>query len=117
MDSLKVNGKLTLGENIADLGGLLIAHGAYRRSLEGKPEPARIDGFTGDQRFFLAWAQVWRTKLRPELARMLVTVDPHGPAAFRVNGPMSNMTAFAQAFGCKPGDPMARPDSARVQIW
>ena len=117
VDTLRVNGKLTLGENIADLGGLLIAHGAYRRSLEGKPAPARIDGLTGDQRFFLGWAQIWRTKIRPEFARMLLTVDPHGPAAFRVNGPLANMPAFAKAFGCGAGDPMVRGDSERVQIW
>ena len=117
IDTLKLNGKLTLGENIADLGGLLIAYGAYRRSLEGKPEPALIDGLTGDQRFFLGWAQIWRSNIRPAYARLLVTVDPHGANAFRVNGPFSNMDAFARAFGCKPGDPIARPDSLRVQIW
>jgi predicted metalloendopeptidase len=117
IDSLHVNGKLTLGENIADLGGLLIAYGAYRRSLEGKPEPNRIDGFTGDQRFFLAWAQIWRGKSRPEYTRLLVNVDSHAPPEFRTIGPLSNIPAFAQAFGCKPGDPMVRPDSARAQIW
>ena len=117
VDSLRMNGKLTLGENIADLGGLLIAYGAYRRSLAGKPEPLPIDGLTGDQRFFLGWAQIWRSKDRPEFSRLLVTVDPHGPSAFRVNGPLSNIPAFAQAFGCQPGDSMVRPDSAKVQIW
>jgi putative endopeptidase len=117
IDTLRVNGKLTLGENIADLGGLLIAYGAYRRSLEGKPVPAKIDGLTGDQRFFLAWAQIWRTRIRPEFQRMLLTVDPHGPAAFRVNGPLSNISAFAQAFRCKPGEPMVRADSLKVEIW
>jgi putative endopeptidase len=117
IDTLKVNAKLTMGENIADLGGLLIAYGAYRRSLEGKPEPAKIDGLTGDQRFFLGWAQIWRSNVRPAFARMLLTIDPHGPNAFRVNGPFSNMDAFAKAFGCRPGDPMVRPDSLRVQIW
>ena len=117
IDSLHVNGKLTLGENIADLGGLLIAHGAYRRSLQGKPEPAPIDGLTGDQRFFLAWAQIWRAKTRPEYTRLLVNVDPHAPPEFRTIGPLSNIPAFAQAFGCKAGDPMVRPESARAQIW
>ena len=117
VDSLHVNGKLTLGENIADLGGLLIAHGAYRRSLEGKPEPAPIDGLTGDQRFFLAWAQIWRAKTRPEYTKLLVNVDPHAPPEFRTIGPLSNIPAFAQAFGCKPGDPMVRPESERAQIW
>jgi putative endopeptidase len=117
VDTFHVNPKLTMGENIADLGGLLIAYGAYRRSLAGKPEPAPIDGLSGDQRFFMGWAQVWRTNIRPEFARLLVTVDPHGPAAWRVNGPFSNMPAFAKAFGCKPGDPMARPDSDRAEVW
>ncbi len=117
VDTLHANGKLTLGENIADLGGVLIAYGAYRRSLAGKPEPAPIDGLTGDQRFFLAWAQIWRSNIRPEFARLLVTVDPHGPAVFRTNGPLSNIPAFARAFGCKTGDPMVRPEGERVQIW
>ena len=117
VDSLHVNGKLTLGENIADLGGLLISHGAYRRALAGKPEPPRIDGLTGDQRFFLAWAQIWRTKARPEFTRLMVNVDPHAPPEFRTIGPLSNIPAFARAFGCKPGDPMVRPESERVQIW
>jgi putative endopeptidase len=117
IDSLHVNGKLTLGENIADLGGLLISHGAYRRSLTGKPEPQRIDGLTGDQRFFLAWAQIWRTKARPEFTRLLVNVDPHAPPEFRTIGPLSNIRAFARAFGCKPGDMMVRPEPERAQIW
>lgn len=117
IDTLHVNGKLTLGENIADLGGLLIAHGAYRRSLQGKPEPATIDGLTGDQRFFLAWAQIWRAKTTPEYTRLLVNVDPHAPPEFRTTGPLSNITAFAQAFGCKPGDPMVRPEGERAEIW
>ena len=117
IDSLHVNGKLTLGENIADLGGLLISHGAYRRSLAGKPEPRRIDGLTGDQRFFLAWAQIWRAKARPEFTRLLVNVDPHAPPEFRTIGPLSNIPAFARAFGCKPGDPMVRPETERAQIW
>jgi putative endopeptidase len=117
IDTLHVNGKLTLGENIADLGGLLIAYGAYRRSLEGKPEPAPIDGFTGPQRFFLAWAQIWRARTRPEFTRLLVNIDPHAPPEFRTIGPLSNIPAFAEAFGCKPGAPMARPESERAQIW
>jgi putative endopeptidase len=117
IDSTHVNGKLTLGENIADFGGLLIAHGAYRRSLQGKSEPAPIDGLTGDQRFFLAWAQIWRAKTRPEYTRLLVNVDPHSPPEFRTIGPLSNIPAFAQAFGCKPGDEMVRPESKRAQIW
>jgi putative endopeptidase len=112
-----VNGKLTLGENIADLGGLTIAYEAYQKALAGKPRPANIDGFTPDQRFFLSWAQVWRQVQRPEQTRLLVNVDPHAPGMWRVNGPLSNMPEFARAFGCKAGDPMVRPDSLRAQVW
>jgi len=116
IDSMHVNGKLTLGENIADFGGLLIAHGAYRRSLNGKT-PAPIDGMTGDQRFYLAWAQIWRAKTRPEFVRLMVNTDPHAPPNFRTNGPLSNIPAFARAFNCKQGDPMVRPENLRAQIW
>ncbi len=112
-----VNGKLTLGENIADLGGLTIAYAAFQKSLAGKPRPANIDGFTPEQRFFLSWAQVWRESSRPEAARVQVNTNPHAPAQWRVNGPLANMPEFARAFGCKPGDPMVRPDSVRAQIW
>ncbi len=116
VDSIHVNGQATLGENIADLGGLTIAYAAYLHSLKGKtPEP--IDGFTGPQRLYLAWAQVWRQQRRPEYARLLATVDEHSPPQFRVNGPLSNIPEFARAFGCKTGDPMVRPDSSRAQIW
>jgi putative endopeptidase len=112
-----VNGKLTLGENIADLGGLTIAYAAFQKSLAGKPRPANVDGFTPEQRFFLSWAQVWRQSMRQEQARLLVNVDPHAPSTWRVNGPLSNMPEFAKAFGCKPGDPMVRSDALRAQIW
>ncbi|MEP7067446.1 MAG: M13 family metallopeptidase, partial [Gemmatimonadota bacterium] len=107
LDSLHVNGKLTLGEDIADLGGLKIAYEALERSLSGK-RPAPIDGFTPEQRFFLSWAQVWRTKSRPEAERQQVLTDPHAPARWRVNGPLANMPEFAKAFGCKSGDVMVR---------
>ncbi len=117
VDSLHVNGKLTLGENIADLGGLKIAYAAMEKSLAGKPRPPKIDGFTPEQRFFLAWAQIWRRNTRPERSRMLITVDPHSPAVWRTNGPLSNLPEFARAFGCKAGDPMVRPDAARAVIW
>jgi putative endopeptidase len=116
LDSLHVNGKLTLGEDIADLGGLKIAYAALERSLSGK-QPAPIDGFTPEQRFFLSWAQVWRTKSRPEAERQQVLTDPHAPARWRVNGPLANMPEFAAAFACKAGDQMVRPDSLRPQIW
>ncbi|HEX5387396.1 MAG TPA: M13 family metallopeptidase [Gemmatimonadales bacterium] len=116
VDTIHVNGQLTLGENLADLGGLTIAYAAYQRSLHGK-EPAPIDGFTGPQRFFLAWAQIWRGKYRPEYAQLLARTDPHAPPKYRANGPLSNMPEFAKAFGCKAGDPMVRPDSVRAQVW
>ena len=111
-----VNGKLTLGENIADLGGLTIAYAALQKSLAGKPHDP-IDGFTPEQRFFLSWAQVWRSIQRDEAARTQVNTDPHAPARWRVNGPLSNMPEFARAWGCKGGDPMVRADSQRAQIW
>ncbi len=116
IDTIHVNGKLTLGENIADLGGLTIAYGAYQRSLHGKEQP-EIDGFTGPQRFFLAWAQIWRGMYRPEYAKLLAGVDPHSPPKDRTNGPLSNMPEFAQAFGCKAGDAMLVADSTRAAIW
>jgi putative endopeptidase len=117
IDSLKLNGRLTLGENIADFAGLTIAYGAYKRSLQGKPTPAPIDGFTGDQRFFLAWAQIWREVRRPEFSKLLVNVDPHSPGKYRTNGPLANMPEFAKAWGCKTGDPMMRGEQQRAQIW
>ena len=117
VDTLHVNGRLTLGENLADLNGLRIAYAAFERSLVGKPRPPRIDGFTPEQRFFLGWAQVWRGKYRAEYARLLVNVDPHSPPRWRVNGPLSNMTEFRQAFGCSAGDAMVRPDSVQPHIW
>ncbi len=112
-----MNGKLTLGENIADLGGLTVAFAAFQKSMAGKPRPANIDGFTPEQRFFLSWAQVWRESSRPEAVRMQVNTNPHAPAQWRVNGPLSNMPEFARAFSCKPGEPMVRPDEVRAQIW
>ena len=117
VDSLHLNGKLTLGENIADLGGLTIAYYAYQRSLKGKPRPPVIDGFTPEQRFFLGHAQGWRSQMRDEAARMRALTDPHSSARWRVNGPLSNMPEFAKAFGCKAGDPMVRDDSVRAEIW
>jgi putative endopeptidase len=116
LDSLHVNGKLTLGEDIADLGGLKIAYEALERSISGK-RPAPIDGFTPEQRFFLSWAQVWRRKMRPEAERQQVLTDPHAPSHWRTNGPLANMPEFAAAFGCKGGEAMVRPDSLRPQIW
>jgi putative endopeptidase len=115
-DSVHVNGSLTLGENIADLGGLTIAYAALQKSLENK-RVGLIDGFSPDQRFFLAWAQIWRSMARPETERMLVATNPHAPGKWRVNGPLSNMPEFARAFDCQKGDRMVRPETVRAQIW
>lgn len=116
IDDMHVNGEFTLGENIGDLAGLTMAYRAYRLSLGGEEAPV-IDGFTGDQRFFLGWAQVWRRKYRDdELRRRLVT-DPHSPSQYRTNGIVSNMPAFYRAFDLKEGDGMYRAPEDRVQIW
>jgi putative endopeptidase len=115
--STHVNGKLTLGENIADLGGLKIAYLAMEKALAKNGRPGLIDGFTPEQRFFLGYAQVWRTLQRDEGAKTQVASDPHSPAKWRVNGPLSNMPEFHAAFGCKPGDRMVRPEALRARIW
>jgi putative endopeptidase len=117
VDSLHVNGRLTLGENLADLNGLRIAYAAFARALAARPGPPLLDGFTPEQRFFLGWAQIWRGRTRDAYARLLVTVGPHSPPQWRVNGPLSNMTEFARAFGCKVSDAMVRSDSLRPRIW
>ena len=94
-----------------------MAYHAYEKSLEGKPRPAPIDGFTPEQRFFLGWAQVWAEKYTPEAARLQAQADPHPLSRFRVNGPLSNMPEFAEAYQCKVGDAMVRPKEERCQIW
>ena len=115
-EDANVNGKFTLGENIGDLGGLTIAYRAYMKSLGGKPAPI-IDGFTGEQRFFLGWAQVWGRKYREaELRKRLVT-DSHSPSEYRANGVVANMPEFYQAFGVKEGDELFLPETERVKIW
>ena len=114
---LNMTGKLVAGESIADFGGLTVAYHAFEKSLEGKPRPASIDGFTPEQRFFLGWAQVWAEKYTPEAARLQAQSDPHPLSRFRVNGPLSNMPEFAEAFQCKVGDAMVRPPEQRCQIW
>jgi len=116
VDSLHVNGKLTLGEDIADLGGLTIAYAAMERAYAKEPRTS-IGGFTPEQRFFLSWAQIWRQNVRPARARTLALTDPHAPGKWRVNGPLSNMPAFAAAWGCKAGDAMVRPPEIRARIW
>ena len=116
IDDLHVNGALTLGENIADLGGVTLAYGALQKALEGKPRPL-IDGFTPEQRFFLSFAQVWRVNTRPQMAKMRLRLDPHSPGHFRCNGPLSNLTEFMKAFDIKEGEPMLRAPADRVRIW
>jgi putative endopeptidase len=111
-----VNGRLTLGENIGDLGGVSLAYRAYRLSLKGRPAPV-IDGLTGDQRFFMAYAQVWRSKYREETARQLLLVDPHSPARYRVNGILRNFPEWQKAFGVKPGDALYLPPAQQIRIW
>lgn len=116
IDGLTINGQFTSGENIGDLGGLSIAYLAYKMSLDGKEAPV-IDGLTGDQRFFLGWAQVWRSKARPEETKRRLTVDPHSPPKFRANGAAVNVPAFYEAFDVKEGDGMYLPPEERVKIW
>jgi putative endopeptidase len=111
-----VNGHLTLGENLADLGGIAVAYAALERSLQGKSRTL-IDGLTPEQRFFISYAQIWRELTRPENVRTQVATNPHSPGHFRVIGPLSNLPEFARAFGCKPGDAMVRPDSLQARIW
>jgi putative endopeptidase len=117
VDTTHVNGELTLGENIADYGGLLTAYDALQRALARTGQRTTVDGYTPEQRFFIAYAQSWREHTRPEQLKTRVTVDPHAPAEWRTNGPVSNMPSFAKAFNCKPGDPMVRPLSVVPQIW
>lgn len=115
-DDMSVNGELTLGENIGDLGGLSVSYEAYKLSLGGE-EPAVIDGLTGSQRFFLGWSQIWRRKYRePELRKRLLT-DPHSPSRYRVNGIVSNMDGFYDAFSIDEKDPMYITPKKRVRIW
>ena len=117
LPGLHLNGHLTLGENIADLGGLKIAWDAWKLSQKGKAPVGRIDGFTPEQRFFLGYAETWRTLTREQATRLRTVTDPHSPAKFRVNGPLSNLPEFYEAFGCKDGDPMKRPEQVRPAIW
>jgi len=113
-----VNGQLTLGENIADLGGLSIAYDALHAALAEHPERnVRIDGYTPDQRFFLSWARIWRGSILPQRQEVQLNTDPHSPTAFRAIGAPSNLDAFAKAFDCKPGDAMVRGGESQVKIW
>ena len=111
-----INGKLTLGENIGDLGGLSLAYRAYHMSLRGKAAPV-INGTTGDQRFFMAWAQVWRAKAREGEARQRLVVDPHSPPKYRINGIVRNFDEWYRAFNVRPGDKLYLPPEQRIRIW
>ena len=116
LPGVHINGDLTMGENIADLGGVNIALEAYHRSLNGEAAPV-LDGFTGDQRFFLGWAQAWRGKARDSYIQKQVVTDPHSPRFFRIIGPTRNVDAWYAAFGVKPGDHYFVPPDERVRIW
>jgi predicted metalloendopeptidase len=116
LPGVKVNGELTLGENIADLTGLVIAHRAYQLSLRGQPAPT-VDGLTGDQRFYMGWGQVWAGKMRDDARRQQVMVDPHAPEMFRANAPVRNVPEFYATFGVKEGDKLYLPPDQRVKIW
>ncbi len=115
-EGVHVNGELTLGENIADLGGLTMSYHALQLAL-GDSGRERVDGFTPEQRFFLSWAQVWRRNVRDEALKLQVNTDSHAPARFRINGPLVSMPEFHQAFGCEESSPMVSPASTRVTIW
>ena len=110
------NGRLTLGENIADQGGLRVAYTAYHNSLKGKEAPV-IDGLTGDQRFYLAYANVWAANIRDAEILRRTQTDPHSLGRWRVNASLRNIQPFFNAFGIKEGDPMFRPEAERVIIW
>jgi len=116
VDDLHVNGRLTLGENLADLGGVTISFAAYQKSLQGKPAPV-IDGFTGPQRFFIGYAQVWRDAVRDAEERVALRTDPHSPAQFRTLVPLSNFQPFYEAFNLQPGAASYRPPDERVEVW
>lgn len=116
LDTMHVNGELTLGENLADLGGLAIAYEAFKKTAQGK-SGEKIDGFTPDQRFFLSWAQVWRANTRPEEIATRIVTDPHSPNEWRCNGPLSNMQEFYNAFDIKTGDKMYRAADQRAKVW
>ncbi|MFA6744018.1 MAG: M13 family metallopeptidase [Candidatus Neomarinimicrobiota bacterium] len=116
IDTFHINGHLTLGENIADLGGMLIAYDALQKALVGK-KIKPIDGFTPEQRFFLSQAQIWHSNIRDELLKLLIKTDPHSPAKFRVNGPVSNIDAFYTAYDIQPNDKLYIPPENRAKIW
>ena len=119
LPGLHVNGELTQGENIADIGGVKIAYAALQKALDKHPEERgkKIDGFTPEQRFFLSYATIWKSKQRDEDTKFRLNVDPHSPAQYRVNGPVSNLPEFQKAFDIPDGSPMVRAADKRVNIW
>jgi predicted metalloendopeptidase len=116
LPGVKLNGRLELGENIGDNGGLQVAHEAFMLSRAGKPDVV-LDGFSGDQRFFLGWAQVWRSLIREQELRNRVVTDPHAPGQIRAKAPVRNMDVWYTAFGVKAGDTAYLPPESRVKIW
>jgi predicted metalloendopeptidase len=116
LPGMHINGELTLGENTADDGGVKIAYAAFKKATAGKAQE-NIDGFTPDQRFFLGWAQVWRSNIRDEALKMRLVTDPHSPGRYRCNGPLSNTPEFQKAFNLPDSCPMVRPPDKRVAIW
>ena len=116
---MHINGELTQGENIADIGGLKIAYAAFKKAQARHPKTPnkKIDGFTPDQRFFLAWAQIWRANQRDEETKLRINTDPHSPGHFRTIGPVSNMPEFQKAFDLPDNSPMVRPAKERANIW
>ena len=113
---MKINGKQTMGENIGDLSGIAVAYRAYRMSLNGRPAPV-VGGFTGDQRFFLGYAQIWRFQSREQALRNQLLTDAHSPGMYRAFVPLTNIDAFYAAFNVKPGDKLYRAPEDRVKIW
>lgn len=117
LPGLHVKGELTQGENIADIGGVKVAYSALQKAMAGKGRPEKIDGFTPEQRFFLAYAQIWRQNQREEDLKLRINTDPHSPGRFRTLGPLSNLQEFADAFQLPPDAKVMRPKAERVNIW
>ncbi|MEQ8425513.1 MAG: M13 family metallopeptidase, partial [Cyclobacteriaceae bacterium] len=112
-----VQGQFTLGENIGDLGGINVAYAGLQRFLRENGRPGLIDGYTPEQRFFISWATIWRSKDKEESLRTQVNTDPHAPNLFRANGPVTNMEQFYETFNLKPEDGLYREEKDRVKIW
>jgi len=119
LPGMHINGELTQGENIADIGGVKLAYAALQKALDKNPaaREKKIDGFTPEQRFFLSFATIWKSKQRDEDLKLRLNTDPHSPARYRVDGPLSNLSEFAKAFNIPSNSPMVRPADKRVNIW